>query len=131
MSTGFIKFFKDILDTIKALLDSDEAAGPYSYTDAGGEQTVYEDTSTKRRRVWLDASNRYMTQTGTFRIYRKVDGTNDDLWIKQAVTVGAADERAFDSEFTTNQPWKLTYQENADEGAARAIPFNVIRQIIE
>jgi len=84
-----------------------------------------------RRRVWVEFSNRNMTQTGTFRLYRKVDGANYDLYATQAVTVGAGDDRAFDAVFTTNQPWKLTYEEGADEGAARAIPYNVITQVIE
>jgi len=131
MAIGFIKYLKSVIDDIIALLGSSATAGPYTYTDAGGEQKIYEDTSTKRRKIWLDASNRYMTQTGTFRIYRKVDGSNYDLWIKQAVTVGATDERAWDSEFTINKPWKITYEEDADEGIDRAIPYNVITQNLE
>jgi len=119
------------IDAIKALVDSAESAGPMSYLDAGGEQTVVEDTATTRRKIWLDFSNRNMTQTGTFILYRKVDGTNYDIWTSQAVTVGAGDDRAFDAEFTTNQAWKLTYEEDANEGAARAIPYNVITQVIE
>ncbi|KKL12107.1 hypothetical protein LCGC14_2539070, partial [marine sediment metagenome] len=42
-----------------------------------------------------------------------------------------ATELSFDYQFTTNQEWKLTYQESADEGAARAIPFNVITEVLE
>ena len=119
------------IDAIKGLVDSGETAGPFSYLDAGGEQDVVEDTAVTRRHIWLEFSNRNMTQTGTFRIYRKIDGTNYDLYAEQAVTVSAGDERAFDAEFTTNQAWKLTYEEGADEGAARDIPFNVITQVIE
>ena len=119
------------LGLISGLIDTAEAAGPYSYTDAGGEQDVYEDTATTRRRIWVEFSNRNMVQTGTFRIYRKVDGANYDLWISEAVLVAAGSERSFDAEFTTNQHWKLTYQENVDETAARNIPYNVISQVVE
>lgn len=122
---------KAAIDTIKALVDTAETAGPYSYTDGGGEQTVVEDTAVTRRRIWLEFSNRNMTQTGTFKIYRKVDGSNYDLYVPQAVTVGAGDDRAWDAEFTTNQAWKLTYEEGVDETAARDIPYNVITQVIE
>jgi len=109
------------LEAIKGLVDSAEAAGPFSYLDAGGEQDVIVDALTTRRRIWLD----------TFRIYRKVDGGNYDLYAKQPVTIGADEERAWDAEFTVNQGWKLTYEEDVDEGAARAIPYNIITQVIE
>ena len=121
---------KDVAE-VKALVDSAEASGPYTYTDAGGEQTVYEDTATTRRHIWLEVSNRNMTQTGKFRIYRKVDASNYDLWTEQAVTVGAGDERVWDTNFVTNQAWKITYEEDANEGADRDIPYNVIIQVME
>ena len=121
----------DDLVIVDGLVDSAEVVGPFSYLDAGGEQDVYEDTAVTRRRIWLEISTRNMTLAGTIIIYRKVDGANYDIWRTQAVTVGAGDDRAWDSEFTTNQQWKITYEESADEGAARAIPFNVITQVIE
>ncbi len=119
------------IDTIKGLVDSAQFTGPMSYLDAGGEQTVRENVLGTRRRVWLNFSSRNMTQTGTFRVYFKVDGANYDLYAEQPVTVGAGDERAFDAEFTVNQDWKLTYEEDVNEGAARDIPYNVIIQAIE
>lgn len=120
-----------ILDNIESLVDSAEAAGTYSYLDVGGEQTVKEDTTTTRRHIHLEVSNRNMAQTGTFRIYRKVDASNYDLYISQAVKVAAGSDRAWDVEFTTNQAWKVTYEEDSDEGAARNIPYNLITQVIE
>ena len=117
--------------TIKGLVDSAEAVGPFAYLDAGGEQDVYEDATVVRRRIWVVVSNSGMAQNGKFRIYRKVDGSNYDLYIEQTVLVAAGEERAWDREFTTNQHWKITYEEDVDEGAARAIPFNVIVQVIE
>lgn len=128
---AYIKQLVTELQVVDGLVDTAEAAGPYSYTDAGEEQDVVEDTAVTRRRIWLEFSNRNMTQTGTFKIYRKVDGSNYDLYVSQAVTVGAGDDRAWDAEFTTNQAWKLTYEEDENEGAAIDIPFNVITQVIE
>ena len=116
---------------ILGLVDSAESAGPFAYLDAGAEQDVVVDTAVTRRRIWVDFSNQGMAQTGTFRIYRKVDGANYDLYTTVPCTVGAGDDRAFDAEFTTNQPWKLTYEEDVDEAAARSIPYNVITQVIE
>ena len=121
----------EVIRYIAELVDSAETPGPYSYLDAGAEQDVVEDLAVTRRRIWLEVGNRNMTLAGTFRLYRKVDGVNYDLWNEAVVTVGAGDDRAFDYEFTTNQHWKLTYEESADEGAARDIPFNVITQVVE
>ncbi len=117
--------------SVLGLVDSAESVGPYSYLDAGGEQDVVEDTATTRRRICLEFSNRNMTQTGTFIIYKMTDGANYDIWDTIPVTVAAGDDRAWDAEFTTNQAWKLTYEEDINEGAARAIPYNVITQVIE
>lgn len=127
----YVEDIRTRLIAILGLIDSGEVAGPFSYLDAGAEQDVYEDTSTTRRRIWFDVSNRNMTQTGTFRIYRKVNGANYDIYIVQAVVVGGGDERAWDREFTTNQHWKITYEEDVDEGANRDIPYNIITQVIE
>lgn len=119
------------ITTILALVDSAESAGPYSYLDAGGEQDIYEDTAVTRRRIWFEVSNRNMTQTGTFRIYRMVNGANYDLYIEQAVLIAAGEDRAWDAEFTVNQHWKITYEEDVNEAANRDIPYNVIMQVIE
>lgn len=130
-SKNGVSLIETMIAILTALVDSVQFTGPKSYLDAGGEQTVRENVLGTRRRIWLNFSNRNMTQTGTFRIYFKVDGGNYDLYVEQPVTVGAGDERAFDAEFTVNQDWKLTYEEDVDEGAARDIPYNFIMQVIE
>lgn len=118
-------------NTIIGLVDSAEDVGPFSYLDAGGEQEVCKSEENTRRRVWIELSSQNMTQAGTFRIYRRVDGANYALWLSQAVTVDAGDERVWDAEFTINQYWRVTYEEDVDETAARSIPFNIITQRIE
>jgi len=119
------------ITAILGLVDSAEAAGPFSYLDAGGEQDVYEDTVTTRRRITVRVSNRNMTQTGTFRIYVKEDGANYDQYIEQAVLIAAGEDRSWDRDLTLNQHWKITYEEDVDEGANRDIPYNIIAQVIE
>ena len=118
------------IDTIKALVDAAEAVGPFSYLDAGGEQTVVEETITTRRRVSIEFDLTTMTQNGTIRLKRKVDGTTLRVWSETAFLQAGA-ENVFDFQFTTNQAWRLTYQEAVDETADRAIPFNVITEVIE
>ncbi len=123
--------FLDKILEIASMTDSAEAAGPHYYLDAGGEQDVYEDAVTIRRRIWVSVSNSGLAQNGKFRIYRKEDEANYDLYLEQDVLVAAGSERVWAAEFTTNQHWKITYEEDVNEGAARAIPFNVIVQVIE
>lgn len=119
------------LGLIHGLVDSAENTGPFSYLDAGGEQTVFEDaTLTTRRRVSIEFDLDAMTLNGTIRLSRKIDGSTYRVW-SESTFIAAGAEQAFDFEFTTNQHWRLTYQESADEGAARSIPFNVITQVLE
>ena len=108
-----------------------ESNGPFSYLDAGGEQDVHESTATTRRRATLVFNNRNMTQTGTFRFYIKTDGTNYDLDTTSAVTVSAGNDRVFRIELVTNQNYRLTYQEDANEGADRNIDFQAIEEPLE
>ena len=109
-----------------------ETTGPFSYLDAGGEQDVYEDTATARRKVTIFLSNRNMTQTGTFRFYVEVDGSNYDLYSTDPVGIAAGQNRAVSYDLiVVNQAFKITYEEDADEGAARAIPYEVIEEALE
>jgi hypothetical protein len=123
-----------IMRYIKGLLGlsgTSEAVGPYSYLDAGGEQTIYESAVTTRRKISFDIDLNAMTQNGTIRLYRKVDGTNYRIWIEEPFNVGGS-EKAFSREgVTINQHFKVTYEESADEGADRSIPYNVIIQAQE
>jgi len=118
------------LATILGLVNSAETVGPFSYLDAGGEQDVIEDTATTRRRVSLEIDLTTMTQNGTIKLFRKVDGSTYILYTSTAFVVADGLD-VFDAQFTTNQAWKLTYTEGADEGAARSIPFNTVIEVIE
>lgn len=115
---------------ISEIVDSAESVGPFSYLDAGGEQDVIVDAATTRRRISLEIDLNTMTQNGTVRVYRQVDGTNYRIWIEEAF-LAAGNEKVIDSIFTTNHAWKLTYEEDVDEGADRSVPFNVVTEVIE
>lgn len=108
-----------------------ETNGPFSYLDAGSEQDVHESTAVIRRRVNIVFNNQNMTQTGTFRLFIKTDGTTYDQYNATLVTIGASDDRVFNYEFVTNQNYKITYQETADESAARDIDFHAIEEPLE
>ncbi len=113
---------------IHNLVDSAETAGPLSYT--GGELDVIEDTTTTRRRITAEIDLINMTKDGTIRVYRKVDGTNYRLYSEVTFLVGGT-IKAFDVSFTTNQAWKITYEEAVDEGSNRSIPFNTLTEVLE
>ena len=108
-----------------------EVNGPYSYLDAGAEQTVYESTAVTRRRVNVVFNNQNMTQLGTFKLYLMTDGATYDQYDSSAVTISVGDNRSFSYEFTTNQNYKLTYTESVDEAAARDIDFHIIESPLE
>lgn len=109
------------------------SGGTFSYLDAGGEQDVVEITPTTRVKIvgiWLDLSN--MTQNGTIKLYHKIDGTNyRQLSIygteqSYAFTVGdGVDGLMIPYNFYVDSDFKVTYEEGADEGAARDIPYNL------
>jgi hypothetical protein len=116
---------------IDGLLAPAEAAGPFSYLDAGGEQTVYEDATTDMRKISLDLDLNAMTQNGTVRLYRKTDAATYRIWIQEPFNVGGAEKVFSRDNIVTNQHFKVTYQEAADEGAARSIPYNIITEPME
>jgi hypothetical protein len=120
-----------VKDRIYGLVYTTEAVGPYSYTDAGGEQTVYESALATRRKISFHMDLNTMTQNGTVRIYEKVDGANYRLAVEYNF-VAADDEKVwFVDEYVTNQNFKVTYEEAVDEGAARSIPYNAITEVKE
>lgn len=120
---------RKIYDLVVAGGTVSEAVGPYTYTTGTTEQTVYESALVTRRKVSLEFNNTAMTQAGTFRLYRKVDGITYDLYGSTAVL--ASGNRAFDSEFTTNQHYKLTYQAGTTEGFNRDIAYSAVWTALE
>lgn len=127
-----------LIDDVLAANSSGDSSGTFSYLDAGGEQDVVEITNTTRKvvnGVWLDLSN--MTQNGTIKVYYKIDGTNYrqvDNGGTQSYSFTVAD--GVDGYFVPlvagiTEDAKVTYEEVADEGAARDIPYQIVYRTIE
>jgi len=120
------------LDSVIAVTESNEITGTLSYLDAGGEQTILEQTISTRRRIdsiWLDAVN--MTQNGTIIFYHKIDASNYREFDRHEFTVATDSDGILIDGFTVNNDWKMSWTEGADEGAARNLPYNVIWQELE
>lgn len=118
---------------VNNLVSSSESKGTYTYTNSGGEQTIVTITTTARKLIdgiWLDLVN--MTQSGTIKLYYKVDGTNyrevtsfyfdpstDSDCLFMNLSMGITDDL------------KVTYTEATDEGADRDIKFSVVFDVRE
>ena len=115
-----------------AVAEAGEASDTFSYLDAGGEQTILEQTITTRRRldsIWLDVTN--LTQDGTFIIYHKINAGNYPEFDRGSFTVATDSDGILIDGFAVNNDWKITWTEGADEGANRDIPYCVIYQELE
>lgn len=114
---------------------STEYTTALTYLDAGGEQTLWEDTAVTRRiihSIWADTE--VLTQNGSFKVSLKIDGTNYRLWKTVAFTVasdGAMNILSGLGALAVNCPIKVTYTEGGDEGADRVIPVLVVQSAIE
>lgn len=107
---------------------SSETVGPFSLVNDTLEQTVVQDVAlTTRRHVSIEFDLSALTQDGTIRLKRKVDGTTFQIWDQTAFSQSGTDN-VFSYEFIANQHWQLTYQATVTEGAARSIPFNTITE---
>ena len=105
--------------------------GSTNYTDAGGEQTIYEMVNTMRGIVygiWIDLVN--MTQNGTVKVYYKIDGTNYREFKSYAFTVITDSDGLFiPLTLGITNSLKITYTEGVDESAVRAIPYSIIYEV--
>lgn len=107
-------------------------SGTFSYLDAGAEQTIFEFTPTGRVKlggVFLDFNA--MTLDGTIRLYLKVDGStyrqfDDDLFV-----FGDYPGLLLPLYATIESDLKITYEESADEGAARDIVYRMGYEVRE
>jgi len=102
-----------------------KVSGILSYLDAGAEQEVFAVTGVQRGfidGIILDLNT--ITLNGTIRVYSRIDGTNYRLLVSHTFTVGVDPVGVFlDMKFPAHVDFRVTYEESADEGAARAIPY--------
>jgi hypothetical protein len=125
-----------VVSLLKQIVAADSGAevkSTYTYTNAGGEQTIYEFSTTTRKRIegiWLDMVN--MTQDGLIRLYYKVDGTNYRL-VEEVPFIPPID---FDGVYLNlnmgiTDNLKITYTEVIDEGADRDVPYSIVYTPLE
>ena len=106
-----------------------EFVGPFSYLDAGGEQTVYESLLATRRQISVLFDLSAMTQDGTIRLKMRVDGSTFRLY--DSADFKKDEDDIYEYTFIINQAYRLTYEEKSDEGADRSIAFNVTEEALE
>ena len=121
------------ITSISTSTSSADTVGSHSYTNVGGEQTVYESTVATRRLihgVWIDLVN--MIKDGVIKLYYKIDGTNYREIKSYTFTVATDSDGVYIAlSLGVTNSWKVTYTEGADEGADRAIPYSVIYDVRE
>jgi len=100
-------------------------SGTFTYLDAGAEQTIFTVIGVQRGfidGIILDLNS--ITLDGLIRIYSRVDGTNYRLLVTHTYTVGVDPVGVFlDMKIPANVNFLVSYEESADEGAGRAIPY--------
>lgn len=108
-------------------------SGTLSYLDAGGEQTVVELTPSARifiHGIFCDLNT--ITQDGDIKLYFKIDGSNYREFHNHAFTVATDSDGVWlDVNAIVDDDFKVTYTEDADEGAARDIPYKLFYSEME
>jgi hypothetical protein len=120
------------LNQIQGFLIAQKAESTYVYTNAGGEQTIYENNDTGFVRqvngIWLDLVN--MTQNGTIRLYYRIDKVNYRLVTAPTFTVATDPDGVYiNVNMGVTDKFKITYEESVDEGADRNVPYSVTWEV--
>lgn|SRR4030065_553254 len=104
--------------------------GSYTYTNAGGTQSIQEVSNILKIRVKgiiVDCTN--LTQNGTLGFWAKVDGINYRQLKTASFTVASDDSIMLNIDLDCNYDFKFTWTEGGDEGADRALPFQLSYEI--
>jgi hypothetical protein len=118
----------DVFNEVQQFSGSYNNNAPATYTNAGGEQVlttlVLAGDRVTIQGIWLDLVN--LTTSGTVRLYYKIDGTNYRLSGSFPFD-SATDSDGFFISLNMGilYDFKITYEENSDEGADRAIPISM------
>lgn len=123
---------------MSVILDNGSTTGrpSYSQTNDTNEQTVFTSTSTRPRviMVYLDLTT--LTQNSTIRAKVAIDGTNfialdtNDGRNPYAFTVASDSDGATLGPFYVADQFRVTIQAGGVEGAARAIPYHVVEEVV-
>ena len=103
----------------------------FTYLDAGGEQTIFEitdNTKTYISQIMLDFVN--IIENGIIKLYSKIDGTNyREIAIFAFTFLTDSKGLLINLRIPINVDFKITYEEDVDEGADRIIPYNYILEV--
>lgn len=108
-------------------------SGTYSYLDAGGTQDIVEVTNTSGnicKIIGITVDCNVLTQNGTLGLMIKVDSSNYREVAKTSFTVASDDSCSLFANIYTENAFKFTWLEGADEGAARDLPYEMSYEII-
>jgi len=123
---------KSLYDTIVLdRLAGSETVSSYDLPNDLVENTAIEITTTTRQRlasVWLDFIN--LVQNVTIKVYHKIDGTNYRQYDTYYWTTGDEDGILI-TDVTINNDWKLTITSDVIQGGIKAIPYNIIKTVME
>jgi len=112
-------------------LSGAETVSSYNLPNDTVENTAIEITTTSRQRfdsIWLDFVN--LVQDVTIKVYTKIDGTNYRQYDKYLWSTSDEDG-VFIKVVTINNDWKLTITSTIAQGGIIAIPYNIIKTIME
>lgn len=104
----------------------------FTLANALTEQDAVVITLTTRNKIFgvdLDVSN--LTQPTTFRIYRKVDGTNYRLADSLNWSSSDPDIVFIQTPFAYDEDIKITIQSSVVEGATREIPYKIVKETMD
>lgn len=107
-------------------------SGSLSYLNAGASQAIVTLENTLKKHIHgilLDCNT--LTQNGVLAFQVKVDGTNYRTVASATFTVATDDSINLAVNLITSQHCKFIYTEGADEGADRALPYEVSYTYLE
>jgi len=126
--TSIVSLLKKIFNITSTV----DATGTFSYLDAGAKQEIFELTNTTRKiitGIYLDL--RAMTKSGVATLEYKINGSYGVLdTIDYAYGVDA-EILLISGPISITEDFKVSYTEDSDEGADRAIPYSIIYEVKE
>jgi len=112
-------------------LSGTETVSSYNLPNDLVENIAIEITITTRQRldsIWLDFIN--LTQNVTIKVYHKIDATTYRQYDTYYWTTGDEDGILI-TDVTINNDWKLTITSDVVQGGIKAIPYNIIKTVME
>lgn len=132
--SNLIVEFGDMDTNIETLLsksEGEETVSSYDLPNDTAENTLLEITNTKRLKInslWMDFVN--LVNAVTIKVYHKIDGTNYRQY--DTFSWGATEEDGvLIKDIVINSDWKITITSGTAQGEIKAIPYNIIKTVME